>query len=113
MSTFLSLILSEAGRDLHMLADSTCSIFIYSKLINEKLIYFLCLINCTVKKVIVFPVPNRDVMNQSLRGRKKFYNSRPGRVWLVTYRLQGRENRTLFRVCLMLENQLIFLLVRK
>ncbi len=39
----------------------------------------------TVKKVFNFPVPSRDVTNQTLHGREKF--SRPGRVWSVTSRL--------------------------
>jgi hypothetical protein len=41
----------------------------------------------TVKKVIVFPVPSRDVSSQTLPGREKFNNSRPDRVKLVTSRL--------------------------
>ncbi len=36
------------------------------------------------KKVSDFPVPSRDVTNQTLPGRESFYYSRPGRVWLVT-----------------------------
>ncbi len=41
----------------------------------------------SVKKVILFPVPSRDVTNQSLPGRELLNYSRPGRVWLVTSRL--------------------------
>ncbi len=33
------------------------------------------------KKVIVFPVPSRDVTNQNLPGRELLNYSRPGRVW--------------------------------
>jgi hypothetical protein len=39
----------------------------------------------TVKKVTDFPVPSRDVTNQTLPGWE--YYSHPGRVWLVTSRL--------------------------
>ncbi len=53
----------------------------------------------TVKKVGDFPVPHRDVNNQTLPGRESLESlvsdtpdSQPGRVWLVTSRL-GRENR--------------------
>jgi NhaP-type Na+/H+ or K+/H+ antiporter len=35
----------------------------------------------TVKKVNDFPVPSRDVTNQTLPGRKDFIYFRPGRVW--------------------------------
>jgi hypothetical protein len=38
----------------------------------------------TVKKVIVFPVPSRDVTNQTLPGREFLNYSRRGRVWFVT-----------------------------
>jgi hypothetical protein len=41
----------------------------------------------TVKKVIDFPVPGRDVTYQTLPGREKFNYSRPGKVWQVTPRL--------------------------
>jgi hypothetical protein len=50
----------------------------------------------TVKKVIIFPVPSRDVTNQTLPDREKFNNSRPGRVWLVTSRLGTGKHRTSF-----------------
>ncbi len=38
-----------------------------------------------------FPVPSRDVTNQTLPGREKFNYSRPGRLWSVTsrYPVQG------------------------
>jgi hypothetical protein len=41
----------------------------------------------TVKKVNDFPVPSRDVTDQTLPGRELLNYSRPGRVWSVTYRL--------------------------
>ncbi len=57
--------------------------------------------DCTVKKFIVFPVPSRDVTNQTLSGREKFNNSRPGRVWLVTSRLgPGKTITFIYSVCL-------------
>jgi hypothetical protein len=49
----------------------------------------LSAINYTVKKVSDFPVPIRDVTNQTLPGQELFNYSRPGRVWLVGC---GREN---------------------
>jgi hypothetical protein len=36
-----------------------------------------------VKKFIDFPVPSRDVTDQTLPGREKINYSRPGRVWSV------------------------------
>ncbi len=53
---------------------------------------------CTVKKVIVFPVPSRDVTNQTLPGRELLTYSRPGRVWLVTTRLGTGKSTTFFTV---------------
>ncbi len=41
----------------------------------------------TVKKFLIFPVPRRDVTNQTLPGRELLHYSWPGRVWLVTSRL--------------------------
>ncbi len=41
------------------------------------------LARCTVKKVIVFPVPNLDATNQNLPGRELLNYSRPGRAWLL------------------------------
>jgi hypothetical protein len=52
----------------------------------------------TVKKVIVFPVPSRDVSNQTLPGREEFNNYRPDRVWLVTSRL-GTGKKIYFLQC--------------
>ncbi len=43
--------------------------------------------DCTVKKVITFPVPSRDVTNEALPCRELLNYSQPGRVWLVTFRL--------------------------
>ncbi len=39
------------------------------------------------KKVCGFPVPSRDVTNQTLPGQEYFNYSRTERVWLVTSRL--------------------------
>ncbi len=36
----------------------------------------------TVKKIIVFPVPSRDVAHQTLPSRELLNYSLPGRVWL-------------------------------
>jgi hypothetical protein len=50
----------------------------------------------TVKKVIDFPVPSRDVTNQTLPGQEKFNYSRLERVWLVTFRLGTGKSSTFF-----------------
>ncbi len=50
----------------------------------------------TVKKVSHFPVPSRDVTDQTLPGREKLNYSRPGRVWSVTSRLGTGKRLTLF-----------------
>jgi hypothetical protein len=50
----------------------------------------------TVKKVTYFPVPSRDVTNQTLPGREQFNYSRPWRVWLVTSRLGRGKSLTFF-----------------
>jgi hypothetical protein len=47
------------------------------------------------KKVSRFPVPSRDVTNQTLPGLEKLNYSRLGRVWLVTS-LLGRGKRLTF-----------------
>jgi hypothetical protein len=44
--------------------------------------------------VIVFPVPSRDVTNQTLR--KLLNYSRPGRVWIVTVSLGTGKTITFF-----------------
>ena len=54
--------------------------------------------DCTVKKVSDFPVPSRDVTNQTLPGRELLNYSWPQRVWLVTYRLGVGKTLTLFTV---------------
>jgi hypothetical protein len=54
---------------------------------------------CTVKSVIDFPVPSRDVTNQfyqTLPGGEYFSYSWPGRVWLVTSRLGTVKLLTFF-----------------
>jgi hypothetical protein len=48
------------------------------------------------KKVIVFPVPSRDVTNQTLPGLELLKYSRPERVWLVTSRLGTGKTITFF-----------------
>jgi hypothetical protein len=50
----------------------------------------------TVKKVNGFPVPSRDVTNQSLPGRELFKYSPPGRGWLVTSLLKIGKTLTFF-----------------
>jgi hypothetical protein len=50
----------------------------------------------TVKKVIVFPVPSRDVTNHTLPGRELLNYSRPGRIWLVTSRLGTGKSISFF-----------------
>ncbi len=52
----------------------------------------------TVRKLIDFPVPSRDVTDQTLPGREKFNYSRPGRVWSVTPRLGTGKSITFFTV---------------
>jgi hypothetical protein len=44
----------------------------------------LTVVQSTVKKVIIFRVPSRDVTNQTLPGQELLNCSRPGRVWLLT-----------------------------
>jgi hypothetical protein len=50
----------------------------------------------TVKKVIDFLVPSRDVTDQTLQDREKLNYSRPGRVWSVTSRLRTGKSITFF-----------------
>jgi hypothetical protein len=50
----------------------------------------------TVKKVSDFPVPSRDVTNQTLSGGEQFNYSRPGRVWLVTSQLGTGKSLAFF-----------------
>jgi hypothetical protein len=52
----------------------------------------------TVKKVTYFPVPSRDVTNQTLPGRELFNISRPGRACLVTSRLGTGKLKSFFTV---------------
>jgi hypothetical protein len=52
--------------------------------------------HCTVKKVIDFPVPGRDVTDQTLQVREKLNYSRPGRVWSVSSRLETGKPMTFF-----------------
>jgi hypothetical protein len=49
-----------------------------------------------LKKIIVFPVPSRDVTNLTLPGREILTYSRPGRVWFVTSRLGTGKTKTFF-----------------
>ncbi len=50
----------------------------------------------TVKKFGDFPVPSQDVTNQTLTGSEKLNYSQPGRVWLVTFRLETGKLLTFF-----------------
>ncbi len=50
----------------------------------------------TVKKVIFFPVPSRDVTNHTLPGRELLKYFWPGRVWLVISRLGTGKTITFF-----------------
>jgi hypothetical protein len=50
----------------------------------------------TVKKVIVFPVPSRDGIEQILPGRELLNYSWPGRVWSVTSRLGTGKTITFY-----------------
>jgi hypothetical protein len=47
------------------------------------------------KKFSDFPVPSRNVTNQTFPGLEKFNYYRPGRVWLVTY---GENRQPFFSV---------------
>ncbi len=55
----------------------------------------------TVKKVIVFPVPSRDVINQTLPGRELLIYS-SGRVWLVTSRLGTGKTITFYFIIILI-----------
>jgi hypothetical protein len=50
----------------------------------------------TVKKGNNFPVPSRDVTNETLSGRELFNYSRPDRVWFVTSQLGTGKSLTFF-----------------
>jgi hypothetical protein len=51
----------------------------------------------SVKKVTEFPVPSRDVTNQTLQACGEYLNySRPVRVWLVISRLGTGNSLTFF-----------------
>jgi hypothetical protein len=50
------------------------------------------------KKISDFPVPSRDVSNQTLPDREKLIYSRPVRVWLVTSWLGTGKSLTFFTV---------------
>jgi hypothetical protein len=52
----------------------------------------------TVKNVSHFPIPSRDVTNQTLPSRELLNYSRLGRVWLVTSRLVMGKSLTFFTV---------------
>jgi hypothetical protein len=47
-------------------------------------LFQVCTVLYTVKKVSNFPVPGRDITNQTHPGREQLNYSPPGRVWLVT-----------------------------
>jgi hypothetical protein len=59
---------------------------------------FVYVIQYTVKKIIDFSVPSRDVTNQTLPSREKFKYSPPGIIWLVKSRLGKIAN--LFLLCI-------------
>ncbi len=46
-----------------------------------------------------FPVPSRDVTNQTLPVREDFHYSQPGRVWQVTFRLGTGKSINFFLQC--------------
>jgi hypothetical protein len=48
------------------------------------------------KKFLVFPVPSRDVTNQTPPGRELLNYSQPGKVWLVTSRLHRKKSFSIF-----------------
>jgi hypothetical protein len=50
----------------------------------------------TVKKIVDFPVPRRDVTNQTLPGWELFNHYQPGRVWLLTSRLGTGKSTNFF-----------------
>jgi hypothetical protein len=52
----------------------------------------------TVKKGYPFPVPSRDVTNQTFTGRELFKYFRPGRVWLESFAGE-RKTANLFLQC--------------
>ncbi len=52
-----------------------------------------------LKKITVFPVPGRDVINETLPGRELLNYSRPGRVWSVTSRPETRITKNFFLQC--------------
>ncbi len=53
----------------------------------------------TVKKFSNFPVPSRDVTNQTLPEGELFNFSRPGRIWLVTSRMGTGKITNIFSQC--------------
>jgi hypothetical protein len=55
----------------------------------------------TVKKAIVFPVPIRDVTNQTLSGREEFNNSRPGRFWVSDIPAGDEKKDSVWKKCLL------------
>ncbi len=61
----------------------------------KRWIVLLVLHSDTVKKVSNFPVPSRDVINQTLPSGEYFNYSRPGRV---TSRLETGKSLTFFTV---------------
>ncbi len=58
-----------------------------------------CLTKYTVKIFNDFPVPSRDVTNQTLPGQEQLNYSRPGRVWLVTSQLGTGKAVTFLLQC--------------
>jgi hypothetical protein len=57
----------------------------------------------TVKKVAHFPLPSRDVTNQTLPGRELFNYSRLGRVLVSDIPARDRKIDNIFLQCIFLE----------
>ena len=72
---WLLLLLAFSGRGFAMYLDDAYEVPEPGTQVVAKMILY------TVKKVTDFPVPSRDVTNQTLPGWEKSNYSRPGRVW--------------------------------
>jgi hypothetical protein len=62
---------------------------------------------CTVKKVIVFPGPSRDVTNQTPPGQELLNYYQQGRVLLMTSRLGTEKNYNLFYSTIMTRHLIV------
>ncbi len=63
------------------------------------LVQFKMCLHCK-KKVFVFPVPGRDVTNQTLPSLEFWTYSRPGRVWVSDISARDGKNDNLFLQCI-------------